>query len=261
MQQPTNRIQDLFQRKPGGILNIYFTAGHPDPKDFPATLSALEEAGVDLIEIGMPYSDPLADGPTIQESGAVALRKGTTLPWLFDQITSMREQISTPLILMGYFNQVMQYGEARFIEKCQEAGVDGLILPDLPLLEYETHYKDLVEKAGLAISFLITPQTPEERIRKIDELTRGFIYMVSDSSITGAKAGISDKQIAYFERINGMGLRNPRLIGFGISTREAYDTACRYAQGAIIGSAYIKALDHSADVRASTLEFIGQIRP
>ncbi|MBK8653294.1 MAG: tryptophan synthase subunit alpha [Haliscomenobacter sp.] len=261
MQQPTNRIQDLFQRKSGGILNIYFTAGHPDPKDFPATLSALEAAGVDFIEIGMPYSDPLADGPTIQESGAVALRKGTTLPWLFDQIKAIRAQIHTPLILMGYFNQVMQYGEARFFEKCQEAGVDGLILPDLPLLEYEKHYKDLVEQAGLAISFLITPQTPEERIRKIDELTRGFIYMVSDSSITGAKAGISDKQIAYFERINGMGLRNPRLIGFGISTREGYDTACRYAQGAIIGSAFIKALEQGGEVKQATSEFIGQIRP
>ncbi|MBK6950351.1 MAG: tryptophan synthase subunit alpha [Haliscomenobacter sp.] len=261
MEQPSNRIQDLFQRKPEGVLNIYFTAGYPDPKDFPATLSALEEAGADLIEIGMPYSDPLADGPTIQESGAAALRKGTTLPWLFDQIQVVREQIRTPLILMGYFNQVMQYGEARFFAKCKEAGVDGLILPDLPLLEYETHYKALVEQAGLAISFLITPQTPEERIRKIDELTRGFIYMVSDSSITGTKSGISDKQIAYFERINAMGLRNPRLIGFGISTREAYNTACQYAQGAIIGSAYIKALEETADVRQSTLEFIRRIRP
>ena len=261
METQENRIERLFKEKKENILNIYFTAGFPRLEQVPDTLLALQEAGVDLIEIGMPYSDPLADGPTIQESGAVALQQGMTLPFLFEQIAAVRPQLHTPLILMGYFNQVMQYGDAAFFQKCRETGVDGLILPDLPLLEYEKHYKEMIERAGLAISFLITPQTSPERIQQIDALSRGFIYMVSSASITGAKEGISDAQIAYFERIAAMGLRNPRLIGFGISNHQTYTTACQYAQGAIIGSAFIKALAAGGeDVRQTTLDFVRQLR-
>lgn len=260
MASNSNRIEALFKEKGNNLLNIYFTAGYPKLEDFSTILLALEEAGVDLVEIGMPYSDPLADGPTIQESGTVALANGMTLELLFARIEEIRPVIQTPLILMGYFNQVMQYGEQRFIDACVKAGVDGLILPDLPLLEYEVGFKALVEKAGLAVSFLITPQTSEERIRKIDSLSRGFIYMVSSASITGAKSGISEAQIAYFERIAAMKLHNPRLIGFGISNQSTYQTACDYAQGAIIGSAFIKALSGGGDVRQKTLDFIRTIR-
>ena len=261
MEIQENRIERLFKEKKENILNIYFTAGFPRVEQVPDILFALQEAGVDLIEIGMPYSDPLADGPTIQESGALALQQGMNLPLLFEQIAAVRPRLEMPLILMGYFNQVMQYGEAAFFQKCRETGVDGLILPDLPLLEYEKQYREMVEQAGLAISFLITPQTSPERILKIDALSRGFIYMVSSASITGAKEGISDTQLSYFERIAGMGLQSPKLIGFGISNHETYATACRYAQGAIIGSAFIKALAAGGeDVRQTTLDFVRRIR-
>lgn len=255
-----NRIQRLFGEKQRDILNVYFTAGFPNLEDTGIIIRALTEAGVDLIEVGMPYSDPLADGPTIQYSGSVALRNGMTLPLLFEQIEAVREHTDVPLILMGYFNQVMQYGEERFIRKCREVGIDGVILPDLPLYEYEAYYQDVFEQHDLAISFLITPQTSPERIRKIDELTRGFIYMVSNASITGAKAGISDKQLAYFNRINDMSVQHPRLIGFGISNHETFATACRYANGAIIGSAFINALKDAEDVSAATHAFVRRIR-
>jgi tryptophan synthase alpha chain len=251
-----NRIEQLFQRKDKNVLNIYFTAGYPGLNDTEDIILSLEKAGVDLVEVGMPYSDPLADGPTIQESGTAALDNGMTLHLLFEQLAAVRKKTEMPLIMMGYFNQVMQYGEKAFFEKVAEVGVDGLILPDLPLFEYENHYKDLVESLGLAVSFLITPQTEPERIRKIDDLTHGFIYMVSSSSITGAKSEITDTQIAYFNRINDMQLKNKRLIGFGISNHETFETACKYANGAIIGSAYIKALKQHPNVAECTAEFV-----
>lgn len=255
-----NRIQQLFARKHADILNIYFTAGYPQLHDTGRLIRALAEAGADLIEIGMPYSDPLADGPTIQQSGMQALQNGMNLPLLFEQIRQARQLTDVPLVLMGYFNQMMQYGEERFVQDCMNAGVDGLILPDLPLYEYEMHYKKLIEDAGLSISFLITPQTSEDRIRAVDDSSSGFIYMVSNSAITGAKQDISDTQIAYFQRVVDMELRNPRLIGFGISNRETFQTACRYAQGAIIGSAFIKALSASTDVEEAALSFVAGIR-
>jgi tryptophan synthase alpha chain len=255
-----NRLDQLFDNKQQDILNIYFTAGYPALDDTGLIIKALADNKVDLIEIGMPYSDPLADGPTIQESGQKAIGNGMTMSLLFDQIAAVRPQVDTPLVLMGYFNQVMQYGEQAFFERCAQSGVDGLILPDLPVYEYETFYKDMLEASGLKISFLITPQTSDDRIKKIDELSTGFIYMVSDASITGAKKGISPRQIDYFKRIESMKLDSPRLIGFGISDRESFSTACRYARGAIIGSAYIRALTAAEDVVEATEEFVAAIR-
>jgi tryptophan synthase alpha chain len=255
-----NRIKRLFSKPQKDILNIYFTAGFPERDATGTIIKALTEMGVDLIEIGMPYSDPLADGPTIQESGTKAIRDGMTLPLLFEQLREVRKTVDTPLVMMGYFNQVLQYGFDRFLKDCQSAEIDGLILPDLPLYEYEQHYQSKIEAAGLSMSFLITPQTSEDRIRKVDKLSDGFIYMVSSAAITGAKKGISDQQIEYFERMAAMDLQNPRLIGFGISDHETYATACRYAAGAIIGSAYIKALAESKDIRETTSSFVKMIK-
>ena len=237
-----NRLTQLFQNKKSNILNIYFTAGYPKRDDTEGVILALEKAGVDLIELGMPYSDPLADGPTIQESGSKALENGMTLNVLFEQIKRVREKTQIPLILMGYYNQVLQFGDDKFFQLCAETGVDGLILPDLPLEIYERDYQKRLADLNLKISFLITPQTPTERIRKIDNLSTGFIYIVSSYAITGAKTGISEEQIAYFKRIEKMKLQNPRLIGFGISDRETFNIACSHANGAIIGSAFIRAL-------------------
>ena len=237
-----NRLSQLFQNKKANILNIYFTAGYPKRDDTEGVILALEKAGVDLIELGMPYSDPLADGPTIQESGSKALENGMTLELLFQQIKNVREKTQIPLILMGYYNQVLQFGDDKFFQLCAENGVDGLILPDLPLEIYERDYQKRLADLNLKISFLITPQTPTERIRKIDKLSTGFIYIVSSYAITGAKTGISEEQIAYFKRIEKMKLQNSRLIGFGISDRETFNIACSHANGAIIGSAFIKAL-------------------
>ncbi len=253
------RLQQLFDRKKDHILNIYFTAGYPNLNDTKAIFLSLEKAGVDIIEVGMPYSDPLADGPTIQQSGQVALKNGMKLSILFDQLKSIREESDLPMVLMGYFNQVMQYGEEAFFKKCSEAGVDALILPDLPLEIYQNQYQILFRKYNLDAVFLITPQTNEDRIRKIDQLSTGFIYMVSSSSITGAKSGISQNQIDYFERVAAMNLKNPRLIGFGISNHQTFETACRHANGAIIGSAFIKALSESKNIEEISADFVKRI--
>lgn len=255
-----NRLDQLFQNKEKEVLNIYFTAGYPTLDATETIILELDNAGVDLIEVGMPYSDPLADGPTIQDSGQKALANGMTVPILFEQLKRVRAKTEVPLILMGYFNQVMQYGIDKFIQDCVDVGIDGVILPDLPLFEYETYYKKLFEEAGLYFSFLITPQTSEERIRKVDELTNGFIYMVSNSAITGAKNTISEKQIEYFNRIQAMELKNPRLIGFGISSHETYATACQYANGAIIGSAFIRTVGKAENLPESINDFVHSIR-
>ncbi|MDZ7877514.1 MAG: tryptophan synthase subunit alpha [Saprospiraceae bacterium] len=237
-----NRLTQLFKNKKKNILNVYFTAGYPKRSDTEGVITALEKAGVDLIELGMPYSDPLADGPTIQESGSRALDNGMTLNLLFEQVKTARKNTEIPLILMGYYNQVMQFGDDAFFQKCAEVGVDGLILPDLPLSVYEEKYQKKLADLNLKISFLITPQTPTNRIRKIDKLTTGFVYVVSSYAITGSKTGITAEQVAYFKRIEAMKLKNPRLIGFGISDKTTFDIACTHANGAIIGSAFIKAL-------------------
>lgn len=256
-----NRIKELFQRKHSNILNIYFTAGYPQLQDTGLIIKALDAAGVDLIEIGIPYSDPLADGTTIQESGTQALKNGMSLPLLFDQINEVSAQVNCPLILMGYFNQIMQFGERSFLERCKEVGIDGIILPDLPLLVYEQEYQKLFEEYELPVSFLITPQTSEERVTQIDALSKSFIYMVSNASITGAKSGISAAQIDYFNRIKALQLKNPRLIGFGISSPETFSTACQYANGAIIGSAFIEHLKQTAQpIHEAVQDFVNFIK-
>lgn len=254
-----NRIQKLFQEKNNNVLSVYFTAGYPGVDDTMPILKALEESGADMVELGMPFSDPLADGPTIQKSSEKALANGMSLNKLFEQIANMRQQISMPIVLMGYLNPVMKYGLNAFAEKCKEVGVDGLILPDLPVKEYLSTYKAVFQKNGLSNIFLITPQTPESRIRAIDEETDGFIYMVSSASTTGAKSDISNKQVEYFSRVNDMNLKNPRVIGFGISDKNTFDEACKYANGAIIGSAFVKAID-AEDPVAATKEFIASIK-
>lgn len=255
-----NRLNQVFDQKNKDILNVYFTAGYPALEDTGRILSELDRAGVDIIEIGMPYSDPMADGPTIQASGSRALANGMQLDILFKQVKIAGKEIKPALILMGYYNQVLQYGPEAFFRKCKAVGIDGLILPDLPLHEYEADYKSLFEELDLGISFLITPQTPDARMQKIDSLTRGFIYMVSSASITGTSKEISPAQLAYFDKVNKMDLINPRLIGFGISDYQSFTTACTYAQGAIIGSAFIKALQPGNDLAGSIENFIQGIK-
>lgn len=254
------RLTDLFQSTPQNLLNIYFTAGYPNLYDTETIILQLEKAGADLIEIGIPFSDPLADGPTIQDSGTAALKNGMTLPLLFEQIEKVRKKTEIPLILMGYFNQVMQYGEEKFIQKCVAVGVDGVILPDLPLFEFEKFYREQFAKAGLAISFLITPQTSPERIQKVDELTTGFVYVVADSSITGSSNGLSEAQLTYFQKIKNAKLKNPTMIGFGISNNETFRSACQFANGAIIGSAFIRALSKEEALEKTIAEFVGMVR-
>jgi tryptophan synthase alpha chain len=256
-----NRITALFERQPTGNLNVYFTAGYPQLNDTRRVLSALEEAGVDLVEIGMPYSDPVADGETIQQSNQQALENGMTVRLLFEQLDGMRaDGITVPVLLMGYVNPVIQFGVEAFCERCAQVGVDGLILPDMPMDVYLREYKAIFEKHGLLNIFLVTPQTSEARIRQIDSLSEGFIYTVSSASVTGSEAGVSDNMEVYFDRINGMNLRNPRMIGFGIKDRATFDKACHYAHGAIIGSAFIRILQDNKAFEPEIKDFIGSIK-
>lgn len=237
-----NSIQKLFQKKDKKVLSIYFTSGFPQLNDTTKVILELEKSGVDFIEVGLPYSDPLADGPTIQASSQKALENGINLDVIFEQLMSIKDSINTPLVLMGYLNQMLKYGEDEFCKKVVACGIDTLILPDLPMVEFENHYKDLFDKYGLTNVFLITPHTSDERIRKIDAYSNAFIYVVASASITGAKGDISNDQISYFERIKNMNLQSKLIIGFGISDKETFNTACNYANGTIIGSAFIKNL-------------------
>ena len=237
-----NSIQKIFQKKDKNLLSIYFTCGYPKLNDTTNVISALEKSGVDFIEVGLPYSDPLADGPTIQESSQKALENGINLDVIFEQLLVLKETNKTPLVLMGYLNQMLKYGEDKFCQKVVDCGIDTLILPDLPMVEFENHYKELFDKYGLTNVFLITPHTSEERIKKIDSYSKAFIYVVASASITGAKGAISNNQIAYFERIKSMNLKSKLIIGFGISDKQTFNTACKYANGTIIGSAFIKYL-------------------
>ena len=237
-----NRIDQLFQTKRTRILNVYCTAGFPELNSLPEIVSSLDASGADIIEIGMPYSDPLADGKTIQQSSSIALQNGLTLPILFNQLATIREHTQKPLILMGYLNQMLQYGLNAFCEQAENCGIDGFIIPDMPLHSYEEEYREIIEKHNLHVIFLITPRTPDHRIQKIDELSKGFIYLVADSSITGTSKGISKEQTDYFQRISALNLNNPLLAGFGISTKQDFETVCEYLPGAIIGSAFIRHL-------------------
>lgn len=254
-----NRIDKLFHEKKSNILTIYYTAGFPQKDATVPILETLAQNGVDLVEIGMPFSDPLADGETIQRSSEIALKNGMTIQVLFEQLQNIRQKVQIPLVLMGYLNPVLQFGVENFCKKCAEVGIDGLILPDLPLQEYEQEYKDLFGKYNLYPIFLITPQTSEARIRKVDSLSKGFIYVVSQASTTGTKLGVSESQEAYFQRIKAMNLKNPLQIGFGISDAESFQKACQYAQGAIIGSAFIKYIQERNDTSKATAEFVKNI--
>lgn len=255
-----NRINSLFENKKSKILNVYFTAGFPTLNDTSTILKALANSGVDIVEIGMPYSDPVADGETIQVSNQKALNNGMSIRVLLDQLENIRKEgLKIPIVLMGYFNPIYQYGVEEFCEKCKQIGIDGLILPDLPVDEYTLHYKAILEKHGIINIFLITPQTSEERIRTIDSISDGFIYMVSSASVTGATSGINDGMEKYFNRVNAMELKNPRLIGFGIKDKPTFNKACEYASGAIIGSQFIRVIENANDLNAEIKEYIGNI--
>ena len=254
-----NRINKLFQEKKERILSVYFTAGYPNLEDTVPVVQELVKNGVDLIEIGMPFSDPVADGPVIQHSSLIALQNGMSIRKLFDQLKDIRQVVDIPLILMGYINPVLQYGVDAFCQKCNEIGIDGLIIPDLPMDVYEAEFKSAFEANNLHNIFLITPQTTDNRLRKIDEVSSGFIYMVSSNATTGAKTSVSDFQKQYFERVNSMSFQNPRLIGFGISNAETFENACQYAHGAIIGSAFVKALGGSESLEQKVSGFIHKL--
>ena len=253
-----NRIQQLFSHKKQNILNVYCTAGYPKLDSTLSIMQALQSNGADLIELGMPYSDPLADGPVIQESGAVALENGMTIAVLFEQLKSFRTEIKVPVILMGYMNPVLQYGFEKFCADAATVGVDGLILPDLPEYEFETEYGAIIKKYGLDFIFLVTPETSDERLRKLDALSTGFLYAVSSSSTTGNEKDFNAVEL-YLQRLQTMQLQNPVLVGFGIKDKATFSSACKYANGAIIGSAYIKALEGKEDIEGTTKEFLNTI--
>jgi len=254
-----NRIDQLFASKQTGILNIYCTAGFPALEDTLPVMTALQAHGADMIELGMPFSDPLADGPVIQDSSTRALQNGMSLKKLFTQLKDFRKNIHVPVILMGYLNPVMQFGIEQFLQQCAATGVDGLILPDLPMQEYEQEYRPLFEKYGLHLIFLVTPETSEARIRQIDALSKGFVYAVSSSSTTGKDKDMKGQQ-AYFERLKALQLKNPVLIGFGIKDKPTFDAACAYSNGAIIGTAFIKALENAKDLDGTIKQFIQSVK-
>ena len=253
-----SKIEQLFAQKNKRVLNVYCTAGFPELRSLSTIIAALQTNGADLIEIGMPYSDPLADGPVIQASSARALKNGITISAIFSQLSEIRGSVKVPIILMGYMNPVMQFGFQKFCEEARAVGVDGLILPDLPIFEFEQEYGAIIKDCDLDFIFLVTPETSEERIRKLDELSNGFLYAVSSSSTTGSEKNISD-QNAYFRKLNQMQLKNPILVGFGIRDKASFDKACEYANGAIIGTAYIKAIEQSLDIDKTTKEFLDGI--
>ena len=259
------RLQSLFHHKPHRILNVYCTAGYPQLNSTLEVMQSLQANGADIIELGMPYSDPLADGPVIQNSGQIALHNGMTIAKLFSQLKSLRSGVENggigdtlPVILMGYMNPVLQYGFEKFCADAAAVGIDGLILPDLPEYEFETEYESIIKRYGLDFVFLVTPETSLARIKKLDQLSTGFLYVVSSSSTTGSDKNMTNVS-AYLKSLHDMHLNNPLLVGFGIKDKASFDAACEYANGAIIGSAYIKALENSSDINASTASFLRQV--
>lgn len=253
-----NRIKNALNQ-PGKLLSIYFTAGFPNLEDTVPVICELEAAGADMIEIGLPFSDPLADGPTIQQSSTHALENGMTTAKLFEQLQDIRQSVSLPLIIMGYFNPVLQFGVEDFCKRCNEIGIDGLILPDLPLAIYEKEYRPIFEKYGLSMIFLISPQTSEERIRELDEASDSFIYMVSSASTTGVQKQFGNERQAYFERIESMRLKHPQLVGFGIGDASSFEASTKLAKGAIIGSAFIRLLEEEGI--SGIRNFVKSLRP
>lgn len=255
-----NRIINLFQTKKSGILSIYFTAGYPNLNDTATILKALQAKGIDMVEVGIPFSDPMADGPVIQEAATRSLRNGMSLRLLFNQLKEVRDEINIPVILMGYLNPVMQYGFEHFCESCVQAGVSGMIIPDLPYADYISDYKAIADRHDLKMIMLITPETSEERIRQIDAQTSGFIYMVSSAATTGAQQSFDEQKQAYFRRINGMGLTNPRLVGFGISNKATYEAATAHSSGAIIGSKFVQLLKSEPSPAAAVDELLANLQ-
>ena len=254
-----SRLKTLFKHRNSNILNIYITAGFPALNDTILIVQELEKAGVDIVEIGMPFSDPLADGPTIQASSQKAIENGITLSKIFEQVTEIRKTVQIPLILMGYFNQVLKCGVPQFFGNARETGIDGLIIPDLPIDVYKNEFASLVDEIDLDLIFLITPQTSNERIKMIDKLSKGFLYQVSAHSTTGSQQDLQTSQLEYFKRIKAMNLENPTMIGFGISNHDTFAAACEYANGAIIGSAFIDAVANSTDLPATIHQFVKDI--
>lgn len=254
-----SRLSNFFTAKTKAILNIYLTAGYPSLGSTTEIVKELESAGVDMIELGMPFSDPLADGPTIQETSKKALANGMTMGLLFDQVKEIRKASEMPIIWMGYLNPVLQYGLENFLAKAAEVGIDGLIIPDLPMEIYEEEYQTLFEKHELGISFLVTPQTSDERIHQADRLSSGFLYVVSQASITGKNAKMQSNQIDYFQRLVSLNLKSPRLIGFGIHDKASFEAVQAYANGAIIGSAFLRSLNGEGKIKEKVKRFIGGV--
>ncbi len=254
-----SRLKELFERKKHRVLNVYCTAGFPQLHSTLEVMQALEQNGADIIELGMPYSDPLADGEVIQQSSSVAIANGMTIQVLFEQLANMRQSVRIPVILMGYMNPVLQYGFERFCADAAAVGVDGLILPDLPEHEFETQYGAVINQHGLDFIFLVTPETSEARVRKLDTLSSGFLYAVSSSSTTGSNQQMNDVG-AYLKRLQGYGLRNPVLVGFGIKDKASFDAACAQSNGAIIGTAFIRTLQESnGDIPSTVQVFLQQV--
>jgi tryptophan synthase alpha chain len=255
-----NRIDKLFKEKKANILSVYFTAGYPNLDSTTVIIKTLEDAGADMIEIGMPFSDPMADGPVIQHSNEQALKNGMNLKLLFSQLSDIRKVVKIPLLLMGYLNPVIQFGIGNFCEECKSIGIDGVILPDLPPQIFVEEYRSIFDKYNLYNILLISPQSSADRIIAIDKISRGFLYMVSSSSVTGTKNDFSEEQVTYFKRVQNMNLDNPCLIGFGISNRETFKIAGQYAGGAIIGSAFVKTLVKDDNVIENVNRFIRNIK-
>lgn len=255
-----NRIQQLFKNKPDGVLSIFITAGFPHLNSLPEILVALQDAGAEMVEIGMPFSDPTADGPVIQHSNNVAIANGMTIAYLLEQLKDIRSKVSIPLVLMGYLNPPIQYGFDKFLDEAAAVGIDGMIIPDLPLQEYVDEYQEKFKNRGLSNIFLVTPQTADERILKMDALSNGFIYIVSTNTITGGQVDFETGQRDYFNHIREMQLKNPALVGFGIRDKHTFGIACKYLNGAIIGTAFIKAVEHAKDIQGTVREFINCIQ-
>lgn len=255
-----NKLTELFATKKEGLLNIYFTAGYPQLEDTRTILKALQDGGADMVEIGIPFSDPIADGPIIQASNDVALNNGITLKKIVQQLQGLRDEIHIPVVLMGYINTALQYGIEELIKDLSAIGVDGMIFPDLPIDEYQDKYQELFEANNLSMVFLVTPQTSTERLKYIDEASSGFIYVVSTASTTGNEAKDLDGQKEYFERIKKTKFNNPTMIGFNIKDHASYTEACKYANGAIIGSAFIKMLGNSHLLEKDIKEFVSFVK-